>query len=131
MFKEDNLILHKSASIDNKGRLFIPACTDVDENEKLAIKKHDEDALAIYAYNKYEEIIDRYKVLRDSSTSAEDYEYFNNKLEETSLNFYALVITDSQRRIQIPKDVLNDLEWDAPSKVICKGAGEFILVKKK
>lgn len=131
----DELILGKgTVKIDNKGRMFIPAHTKVEENDKIILEKSSKDndvALKLHVYQKYFDILERFKQLRDNATSIEEFNRYEKEIEEISVKLHAIVTVDKQHRIIVPKPLVTALDFNANQELQYEGLGTSLLVSQK
>lgn len=133
---EQNYIIGKSiGNMDEKGRIFIPSFSTFENGTELILKKEkiDEDnyRLKLMALNKYLEIVARYKKLQETATTIEDYNKYQNIIEEIFRNIECICKIDKQSRINMPKQLLTDINWNPPLKVNYTGLGESLEITKK
>lgn len=134
MFGEDLILGETIGKIDSTNRIFLPSFTKIEKNEKLliqTIENNNELALKIIALNKYLVIIERFRKLRDNSTSIEEFEKYDNEISNVCKKLDALVKVDNQKRLQLPNSLMQKLNWSKNSEIIYTGLGDSLLVRKK
>lgn len=134
MFGEDLILGETISKLDSKNRIFLPAFTKVEKDEKLIIQTIENNnglALKIIALNKYLVIIERFRKLRDNSTSIEEFEKYDNEISNICKKLDALNKVDSQKKLQIPSSLMQKLNWPKNSEIIYTGLGDSLLVRKK
>ena len=90
-----------------------------------------EQAFKITAYNAYLDIIERLKNLRNNSKSLEDYKKYTLEIEKIYFTLQALSRVDSQKRVTLPKSLIETLELEVGDTVLYNGLGHALLVRKK
>lgn len=133
---EQGYIIGKSTgNMDAKGRIFIPSFSAFQNGTDILLKKEktneDNYRIKLIAFNKYLEIITRYKKLQETATAIEDYNKYEKIIEEIFRNIECICKIDNQGRINLPKQLLNDINWNPPLKVIYTGLGDSLEITKK
>ena len=132
--KEQDIIGHKIIKLDEKGRIIVPALTDVKSQDKLILEKdnnYGDGALKISDYKLYANIREKLIKLRDSNIDNMDlYRKYNYVLEQINNAIMYIALVDNQNRIQIPKNIILDLGWDTPGNLQFDGLGESFTLKK-
>lgn len=135
MFGEDLIIGETNVKMDDKYRICIPNFTKVAPNDSLLIQvvtdENSELALKIFALNNYIGIINRFKNLRNNSTSIEEYEKYDEEIARICKKLDALCKVDNTTRLIIPYCIRKRLELSPKSELTIKGLGDSILVRKK
>ncbi|MBE6156389.1 MAG: hypothetical protein E7161_01410 [Firmicutes bacterium] len=134
MFGKNLIIGHSEGKISDKGRIFLPSFTKPEKDDKILIQKDtygDEAALKLIAYSEYLNMIERYRRLRDTATSLEEEQKYTKKIEDISLSLTHLTKVDAQRRIQLPKAILEKYNWSPQDTIRYDGLGESLLIRKK
>lgn len=113
MFGEECMSFTNTAKIDSKGRMSIPAKTGVEETDKVILFDNDE-YVSIYNvfycdrfFNNLENA--RFKALAE--LRFEEAETLKQKIEYYSSYLIERLTIDNQRRIIIPKYVINNFNY--------------------
>lgn len=134
MFGDDLIIGHTLVKMDTKGRIIIPAFTKAEKDDKLVIQKttfENDVALRLYAHNQYLVILNKLQNLRNNATTLEEFEKWNQEISKIFFTLDSLVELDSQRRAQIPKPLLTDLNWSNDKEYQIDGLGDSLLISQK
>ena len=134
MFGENLIIGHSEGKIVDKGRLFLPSFSDPENGDKIIIQKvnlNDRNALKLIAYQEYLNIINRLKKLRENATSLKEYQKFTDEIEKICRGLDFLIKVDVEKRIFLPKILLEEYNWSKNDTVIYDGLGESLLITKK
>lgn len=134
MFGDDLILESGSGKLDNKGRFFVPSSTNVEENDKIIlemINSNDGVTLKLHVYQKYFDIISRFTKLRDNATSQEDFLKYEKEIESICAKLHAIVTADKQKRIIIPKQIVDNLGWNTFEPVQYEGLGTSLLLSQK
>lgn len=134
MFGDELILGQGNLKIDNKGRIFIPAHTCVEENDKIILEKLTKDNevyLKLHVYKKYIDILERFKYLRDNATSLEDFNRYEKEIEEISRKLFAILTVDKQRRVTIPKQVISEISLNNNNELYYEGLGTSLLISQK
>jgi len=134
MFGDELILGQGTVKLDSKGRMFIPAHTKVEENDRIILEKttkDDEVALKLHVSQKYFEILERFKQLRDNATSIEEFNRYEKEIEEISIKLYAIVTVDKQHRIIVPKSLVTSLAFEPNQELQYEGLGTSLLVSQK
>lgn len=134
MFGDELILEGGTLNIDNKGRIFVPAFTKVEKNDKiiLEISRHnDETHLILHVYQKYFNILKRFMDLRDSATSIEEFSKYEKSIEEICSKLQGIVIVDQNKRILIPKTIMENLGWEFNKPTQYEGLGTSLSLSQK
>ena len=131
MFGEAIIIGHATGKLDNKNRIFIPPFTKVEPKEKIVIEKtiyQDELALKLHSYHKYYDMIVKLQQLQEKVTTLEEFNELQSKIENLCRYLFAIVNVDSNKRITIPKTIIDTLNWSLDEPISMNGIGNSLLI---
>jgi len=123
MFGENALLGQKKLTIDEKGRIFVPAETKREVGEMLVLA-YDEDvnSYKIFSYSTVEKMLNKLnKKILNSKNKTEEI-YYKKKLCELSKSILKNLKVDCQGRIQIGKIFEEDY------KVLSIGCGDHLMI---
>lgn len=133
MFGDKLIIGHSKGKICEKGRIFIPTFTSVEKHDQLVLNLvviNNKQGLKIYAYKEYLNIINRFKKLRENAQSFEEYEKYNAEIEKIIISLQGTLQIDSQKRLLLPKELMQELDWSCHDLIQFDGLGESLLIQK-
>jgi len=134
MFGEQDIIGHSIGKMDIKNRIIIPSYTKAEHRDKIVLQRitfQGEQALKLFAYDKFLEIIRRYRELQNTAPDIQEYEKYSKKIEEMYLNLDYYKELDKQKKLLIPSLLINELNWEDVDTVLLNGLGDSLLVRKK
>lgn len=135
MFGQDLIIGHSEGKITDKGRIFLPSFTSPEPHDKILIQItttiNKQTALKLFSYNQYLQIIKGWQNLRAKTTTVEDYERCTKMIEQLSSLIHSLLEIDNQKRLLLPKSILESLGWETKDTIEYTGLGESLQITKK
>lgn len=134
MFGDEMILGQGTVKLDSKGRIFIPAHTLAEENDKIILEAETngkEATLRLHIYQKYNNILQRFINLRNNATSLEDFLRYEAEIAQITQKLDYVAKVDSQRRMIIPKKVLSSLSWDQTKEIAYQGLGTYLELSQK
>lgn len=125
MFGEDIILGYKEASVDNKGRIILPKFTGAETGEKIAIVDNGPRSLKLYAVLSMKKTIDAL----NKNCSPDEFEKLQTLNDRLQLLYYSYLATsnvDSQRRINIPDQIIRSHGFT--DSVIMQGCGTNLTI---
>jgi len=135
MFGENyNIVGHTTGKLDKKGRIVVPDFSHREKQEQLIAKKIEEKKetkLQLYNYKIYLEKVNRYHQLLLKARKLEKIMELERTIQEYSRSFEFSTNIDNQYRINIPNELLKELNWNADDILQYDGLGDSLLISKK
>lgn len=134
MFGDNLIIGHTSGKIEENGRIKLPAFTKAEENDAIILEKVSSDTeivLKLHIYQKYLDIIKRFQNLRDNATSTEEFIRYDKEIEKICSILIHVAYIDKQRRLQLPKTFMLEINWKNGEAIEFEGLGSSLLVRKQ
>ena len=134
MFGDKLIVGTKIIKLEEKGRLTMPTFTYALENDHLVleiIKLQGETTLKFSLYNEYLGLANRLSELRKNAKSLEEFNKYTKEIENICLTVAASSLLDKQRRFQISKQLLAEIDYKVGDELLARGAGKTLLVQKK
>lgn len=125
MFGEDIILGYKEASVDNKGRIVLPKFSGAETGEKIAIVDNGPRSLKLYAVLSMKKTIDAL----NKNCSPDEFEKLQALNDRLQLLYYSYLATsnvDSQRRINIPDQIIRSHGFT--DSVIMQGCGTNLTI---
>lgn len=125
MFGEDLILGYKEVSLDEKGRIFLPKFTGVEKGDKISVIENETGSFKLFNLMYMQRIIDEL----NKKCCSKDQERIQLLSDRLQLLYYSYLTTcnvDSQRRIHIPQQILDEHEFS--DKVIMQGSGTSLTV---
>jgi len=124
MFGEKSIYGQKEVTLDNKGRIILPANTKREKGDNL-ILVYDEDisAYEILSFDIYDKIIEKLKINILNATNKVDEIYYKKRIYEISKSVIKTLNVDIQGRVILGKI------YDNTNKVLCIGAYDRLILK--
>lgn len=134
MFGENLIIGHSEGKISDKHRIFMPAFSNPQKGDKVIFAKlvyNEEQALKLFGYKSYLQIIERLQYLRDNASSLEEYNKYTEEIEKSCYSLECIAQIDAQRRLSLPKCIQELYGWKVGDPLIYDGMGECLLIRKQ
>ena len=125
---DEEIILNKEISIDNKHRIAIPKEAEPNAGDIVCFVRENDLAFRIQSFSKYSDLLKKYRKLIMNAKDIQsklDYEKIRSLL---TLSLMGKKEVDSINRIIIPEKVIE--EYDLGKKVIVTGGDDHIKVFK-
>lgn len=111
MFGEDLMIGKRETTIDGKNRVILGASTYAEKGDNLAILlSKDKTYLKVFRRELIETEIKRLLELGKAAKTLEEQEYVEQKLSLYKDSLVSLPKVEAQRRLSIPKEVVEELK---------------------
>lgn len=107
MFGEDVILGYKNCKLDSKGRIILPKFTFATEDDEIGITRENNGYIGLYNYNILKHRIKDLKTESLSKKNEELIQYIESQLEEIFAKFITTSVVDTQRRLLIPKELLD------------------------
>lgn len=117
-----------------KGRIFLPAKACPEKGEEVVIRAsvcRQEKCLKIMPYKNIADKIDGLVRKRDASTSADEYQRYENLITDFCLELDYLLKVDLQHRISIPEEILFKADMNYGDVLEVVGGGNSLIYTKK
>ena len=125
---EEEIILNKEISIDNKNRIIIPKEAEPNDGDIVCLIRENDLVFRIQSFNKYSNLLKKYRRLIMSSKDIKSKLEYENLRSLLILSLMGKKEVDSINRIIIPEKVIE--EYDLGKKVIVTGGDDHIKVFK-
>lgn len=122
MFGEEIMMFERNCNIGEKNRLILPSATYAEKNDQLYFERDSNLSIALRNYNFLKELVG--KIERKSISIYEQ----RRIIDELFNNSYSLVTVDSQKRIVIPKKLMD--EYDLGTSIFVKGYYDHLKIFK-
>lgn len=125
---DEEIILNKEISIDNKNRIIIPKEAEPNDGDIVCLIRENDLVFRIQSFNKYSNLLKKYRKLIMNAKDIQsklDYEKIRSLL---TLSLIGKKEVDLSNRIIIPERVIE--EYDLGKKVIVTGGDDHIKVFK-
>ena len=125
---DEEIILNKEISIDNKHRIAIPKEAEPNAGDIVCFVRENDLAFRIQSFSKYSDLLKKYRKLIMNAKDIQselDYEKIRSLL---TLSLIGKKEVDLSNRIIIPERVIE--EYDLGKKVIVTGGDDHIKVFK-
>ena len=125
---DEEIILNKEISIDNKNRIIIPKEAEPNDGDIVCLIRENDLVFRIQSFNKYNNLLKRYRRLIMSSKDIKSKLDYENLRSLLTLSLMVKKKVDLSNRIIIPEKVIE--EYDLGEKVIVTGGYDHIKVFK-
>lgn len=125
---DEEIILNKEISIDNKHRIAIPKEAEPNDGDIVCLIRENDLVFRIQSFNKYSNLLKKYRRLIMSSKDIKSKLEYENLRSLLTLSLMGKKEVDSINRIIIPEKVIE--EYDLGKKVIVTGGDDHIKVFK-
>lgn len=122
MFGEESMYGQKEVSIDEKGRMLLPAYTKREKGDKLFLI-YDEDICLyqIFNFSTYDDIVNKLQNNYLNANNKMDEIYYKKRICEVSKSIISSLKVDSQGRVKIGKIY-------GQNKVLCIGSCDHVIL---
>ena len=125
---EEEIILNKEISIDNKNRIVIPKEAKPNYGDIVCLIRENDLVFRIQSFNKYSNLLKKYRRLIMNSKDIKSKLDYENLRSLLILSLMGKKGVDSTNIIIIPEKVIE--EYDLGEKVIVTGGDDHIKVFK-
>ena len=125
---EEEIILNKEISIDDRNRIVIPKEAKPNYGDIVCFVRENDLAFRIQSFNKYSNLLKKYRRLIMNSKDIKSKLDYENLRSLLILSLMGKKKVDSTNRIIIPEKVIE--EYDLGEKVIVTGGDDHIKVFK-
>ena len=125
---EEEIILNKEISIDNKNRIVIPKEAKPNYGDIVCLIRENDLVFRIQSFNKYSNLLKNYRRLIMNSKDIKNKLDYENLRSLLILSLMGKKEVDSTNRIIIPEKVIE--EYNLGEKVIVTGGDDHIKVFK-
>lgn len=125
MFGEIPILGYKEVSVDEKGRIFLPKFTCAEKGDQVSVLENGANSFKLYNLTYLQNIINELNKSCDSSEKRKIQE-LSDRLQLLYYSYLATGRVDSQRRLNIPDQILR--EYGFKDTAIMQGCGTNLTI---